>query len=202
MYTDVYFTNRTASTDDRVALAFFQWPVPLAAQRSCVFKVVDRCPFGWSHLVRIPWNLHFRLIGQSGNVSESYPLRILYEQADKKHLLSIDGTLTFQQGYDNGYQHIAFERVKGKVCIGVRIYRGDFPITEQYFTGNHLRFQIDTNIGVQSFFGGQEGDTLPENFTQATGRGVRFDCTAVKAIYVKMDAHSSPQLSIENMTFW
>ena len=202
MYTDVFFTNRTASADDRVGLAFFQWPVTLTAQRSCVFKVVDRCPFGWSHLVRIPWNLHFRLIGQNGSISEAYPLRILYEQADKKYLLSKDGTLTLQQGYDNGYQRIVFEQVKGKAFTGVRLFRGIFPIAEQYFTGNHLHFQIDTSIGIQSFFGGQAGDTLPATFLETGGRRIRFDHTAMKSLYIKMDAHSSPQLSIENVIFW
>ncbi len=202
MYTDVYFTNRTASADDRVGLAFFQWPVHATTQTSCVFKVVDRCPFGWSHLVRIPWKLSFRLIGHSGTISDVYPLQTVYAQAEKKYFLSKDGTLTLLQGYKNGQQQIAFEQVKGKAYVGVRIYRGDFPVAEQYFTNTCICFQVDTAIGMHSFFGGQAGDAVSSALTDGAQRSIRFDYTAMKAIYVQMNAHAAVQLSVEKTEFW
>jgi len=202
MYTDVYFTNRTPSGSDQVGLVFFQRQTAATQNTSRIFRTIEQCPSGWSHLVRIPWNLNFRLVSTNGNFSDLRPLENVYKEGSKKYLLFKEGTLVLQQRYMNGRQYIEFEQLKGKPCAGIKLFRGDFLIAELYFNTCTICFQVDDTINLCHFYNGSEGDPIPEAAIGLRQREFSFGLTGLKEICLQLNASAPQQLTESKTVLW
>ena len=202
MFTDVYFTNRTPSTGNLVGLAFFQRQTAAPENASRIFQTIEYCPSGWSHLVRIPWCLSFRLVNSAGNVSDLRPLRTVYTEGKKNYLLSRDGILTLTQWYRNGQQHIEFEQLKGEPCCGVKLYRGDFLIAELYFNTNTVCFQVDSTINLCHFYSGKPGDPVPAAIRANVKNEFTFDLTGLKEVGLQFNANAPHPITFGKITHW
>lgn len=197
MYTDVCFTNRSRQPDEKVGLAFFQRQTASIPDASRIFRLLEKCPPGWSNTIRVPWDLSCRLVSANGNESEKRQLPTVFHELSKKTVLFKHGAFTLQQRYGNGCQQIELVQVKGQHFSAVRLYRGDFLISEQPFITNLVCFQVDTTIGLQHYFDGSAGDELP-----SAAPAIQFDFTALKSVDLLFDAQASPALSIVNVRRW
>ncbi len=147
MFTDIYFTNLD-TLSKMPKISFFQKNEIANVTQGIVFKTIDTCPFGWSHSIRLRWDLSFKFVKASGNISCAYPLKTVYDLQKTKFLIWKEGTVTVTQSYGNGNQIINFKQIKGSTFTGVQIYRGKYLMAEEYFLGNYLQFQINTLISI------------------------------------------------------
>jgi len=202
MYTDVYFTNRTLNWEGHVGLAFFQKQTSTSGNASRVFQTLKQCPPGWSHQIRIFWDLNYRLVSSSGNISEPAVLSTIHSQEKKKFMLYKDGTLSMIQSFRNGCREIEFEQLKGRPCSGIRLYRGNSLIAELSFTTKVVSFRVDTTINLLPFFGGVEGDPVPKEADQSFTSGLSFDYTGIKEMELSFNAFAQKQLEIGKISRW
>lgn len=151
MFTDVYFTNLSLPLSQSAIVLFekndfqendFQKP----------FKIIQECQHGWTCKIRIFWNLNFRLIKSSKNVTQPYTLKTSYCLEKIKYLLWKEGTITVQQNFLNGKQIVDFKQEKGTFFSGVQIYRGKYLAMEKSFVQKQLLFEIDTIISVAEIY--------------------------------------------------
>lgn len=183
MFTDIYFTNSAPlSSPARVAIS--QKDIALTRSSGTIFKVIEKCQHGWSHVVRIPWDLNFRLVKSSGNITPPYYLKTTYKSENKKFLIWKNGTITVQQNYGNGKQIIDFEQIKGNGFCSVQFYRGEFLIGELYFTGKHITFQIDNNITIIENYVPNKMGTVAGN---AQSAAFDFDLSGIRALHLSID---------------
>lgn len=193
MFTDVHFTNLTSlSAADRIA--FFQKDTGVMIACGTVLKVIQQCQHGWSHTIRIPWDLNFRLVKTAGITTPAYALKTTYKPGRKKYILSKEGIITLQQDYGNGKQIIDVEQVKGDAYDAVRIYRGELPIAEHFFVNRMVQFQIDNTISVVSNY--NENDNL------AGKTALNFDLTGIKSIHIGINDPKLNQLIVRKVEQW
>lgn len=201
MFTDIYFTNLTPLSANDTRIAFFQKNVARTASGATIFKVIQKCQYGWSHVVRIPWDLSFRFVKQSGNTTPVYPIKTIYKPGNKKFLISKEGIVTVKQDYGNGKQIIDFEQVRGSAFSGVQFYRGKFLIGELYFIGKHLNFQIDTLVTVTESYGKNELDTMDVATPQPVA-ALDIDLTGIKSVYLSINKKSTNKLLVQKVEQW
>ena len=195
MFTDVYFTNRALP---HAGIAFHHGQVLAGPVCGPVFKAI-RCPYGWMHRFRIPWQLNFRLVRSPGNSSHPYMLKHSFKPEKKQFLISMEGIITVQQSYGNGKQIIDFEQEKGKAYCGIQIYRGKFLVAEAYFSGKYLQFQLDETVSViQNFVEGME-ITPAANSSSGT---LKFDLSGLKAIYLEATDPNQNKLIVRKQEQW
>ncbi len=200
MFTDVHFTN-LAQTTNAARLAFFQKNIALGIPFGKVFKVIQKCQYGWSYTIRIPWDLSFRLVKPSGNTTTIYPLKETYSLEKKKFLLSKDGTISVSQDYGNGKQIIDFEQMKGSTFSSVQIYRGGFLIGEQYFREKAAQFQMDTNISIIENYILNEGEIMALEKTHSAT--LDFDFVGMKTIHLSLKGDKTlNKLIVQKVEQW
>lgn len=200
MFTDIYFTNLTPVSYGDTRLAFFQKNVAGNIPCGTVFRVIEKCPSGWSHHVRIPWDLNFRMVKLSGNTTQPYPIKTCYHPEKTKFLLWKDGTVAVNQHYGNGKQIIDFEQIKGRPFSGVQFYRGKLLIAELYFKDKYLSFEIDTQITVIENNTKNETETIAIEDISPTV--LDFDFTGIKAIHLSVNKKISNKLIIDDTERW
>jgi len=201
MFTDIYFTNLTPLPAGNTRIAFFQKTEDAARYGNSIFKVIEQCQHGWSHKVRVPWQLSFRLVKSCGSVGSLYPLKTVYRTANKKFLIFKDGVITVLQSYGNGKQIIDFEQLKGNSFSGVQVYRGAFLIAEMPFFPKTIRFQIDTQITIIENAGKSEQETIELASKQPFG-AINLDLTGIRRIYLTINKKMNNQLSVKGVEKW
>lgn len=200
MFTDLHFTSLAPVSANDIRIAFFQKNVAPDLRCGTVFKIIQKCQSGWSHTIRIPWDLSFRLVKPSGNTSPPYHLKTSYSLQKKKFLIWKEGIVTVQQSYGNGKQIIDFEQIKGNAFSSIQFYRGKFLIAELYFRGKYAQFQIDTIITVIENYGGNEMDQMTtENFNSTS---LDLDFTGIKSIYLSVNKQTINKLVVHKTEQW
>lgn len=183
MFTDVYFTGHAAL---QAGIAFYHPQVSAKPGHGAIFNAV-RCPHGWTHRLRIFWELSYRLVRSPGNSSHPYALKHSYRQEQKQFLISKDGVLTVQQGFANGKQVISFEQTQGNPCSGIQVFRGKLLIAEQFFSGKQLEFQIENTVNVS------------ENSEVQNDPALSFPLSGQKSIHIALIRN---ELSVIQQTYW
>jgi hypothetical protein len=183
MYTDFYLLNSAAGHP--VTVAFYQQYTAPATPGSRVFQLIRKCPYGWSHRVRIPWNLSFRLVRSSGNATEAALLKTTYRTERDRILIAKDGIVTVRQSYGNGKQLIVVEQTKGTAYAAVQVYRGSLLVAEAPFGAISACFQIDAVISVLEQHPGQESMMIPE---QGYPLALNIDLTGLKTVHLSLTA--------------
>lgn len=200
MFTDVYFTNLTPAKGSNSKIAFFQKNVAATASRGNIFQAIRECQYGWSHVVRIPWDLSFCLVKSSGNRSPVYHLKTMYGLGNKKFLIGKEGIVTLKQNYGNGKQLIDFEQIRGTGFASVQCFRGKFLIAELPFIEKRTQFQIDTKITIIEGDGSNWDRTgVIENPSSVA---YDFDLTGTKAIHITINKKILNKLIVQNLELW
>lgn len=195
MFTDFYFTN-LYSKDNHESIVFFQKKITETLINTITFGKIENCQYNWSHKTRVFWDLRFRFLKASGNTSEFYDFKNIYNLQNKFFLISRDGIFSFQQSYSNGKQIIDFEQIKGNSVIGIQFYRAEFFIGEQFFTGKQLRFHIDTIISIAQ--SGQKCIDEKRSFY------LDLDFTSLKSVYLTLigNTDSGNKILIDRVEKW
>lgn len=182
MFTDFYFKNGSSfATGD--SIVFFQKKITAMLPNTIIFTTIENCQYGWSHKVRVFWDLKFRFIKKSRNISPVYDLKTTYKIRNKFFFISKEGTITVQQSNGNGKQIIDFEQIKGNDVLGVQFYRGKFLIGEQYFRGKYLSFQIDTTISVAIY---NHKNKLGSIVIEDLNNILDLDFISLKSVYITL----------------
>ncbi|MFY0629708.1 MAG: hypothetical protein JXR05_04955 [Flavobacteriaceae bacterium] len=198
MFTDFYFTN-LSSTRDLNSIVFSQKTMAQESSMTSFFFSIENCQYKWSHKIRVYWNLGFRFIERSGNISPLYNLKTSFTKQKKAFIISKSGITSIQQGYSNGKESVDFEKLKGDGFIAVQLYRGDYLIGEQYFKGSHLNFQVDSIISISQY--NHKNKTLFEDIRR-TILNVDFIC--FRSVFIKLlgDKNTGTSLKIESAKKW
>lgn len=179
MFTDVYFTNLSLPFRQS-AIVFFKKNTDLENDFQRPYKIIQECQYGWTSKIRFFWDLRFRLVKASANVTQPYALKTTYGFEKTKYLLWKEGTITLQQNFLNGKQIIDFKQIKGNFFSGVQIYRGTHLLVEKTFFQNQLLFEIDTIFSIAEMYYNTKGEI--STATNKSKLVLDFDLIGIKKI--------------------
>lgn len=186
MYTDLYVTNESHPHNGRLPrIAFFQHGTT-AAFGSTAFRVIRECQYGWSHRIRIPWELSFRLVRTTGNTTEARLLKTTYRTERPYYLIAENSTIVIRQSYGGGKQLLVIEQIKGNAFTSVQLYRGLLLIAERPFTGKQACFQLDNTVCVAEEYDTSDSE-VPEPVRAATRE---LDLTGLKTIRLALTGNT------------
>ncbi|GGX30345.1 hypothetical protein [Aquimarina muelleri] len=200
MFTDFYVKNlSTINSSNKVV--FFQKTTPSRLFDITSFTSVENCQYNWFHKVRVYWDLSFRLVYASGDITSIYNLKTTYITQRKSFLIFKEGIISVQQSYRNGKQVVDFEQIKGNGFIAVQFYRGNFLVEKQYFIEKHLSSQIDTTISIAL----HHHKKISKNLEfQKTKTILDIDFTSLKSINITLSGSENrgSKMLIDTLVKW